>query len=80
VATNSDLYAKLNLAARNSEAIQLDSTYSGEGDIVDFAYSFKIKALAEGGHFVYRYMEARLVVCGYEVVTVVDSSELAIVQ
>lgn len=74
IASDSELYSKLNLASRNSEAIELDSTYSGAGDIVDVPFNFKVKALAEGGHFVSREMEVRLVVCSFEIVTLVDLS------
>ena len=80
VASDSELYSRLNLAARSTAAIELDSIYSDAGDVVDVVFAFKVKALAEGGHFVLRDMEVHLVVCSFEVVTVVDSTELFIEQ
>ncbi len=43
-------------------------------------FTFKIKALAEGGNFILRDVEVRLEVCKYEVVTPVTSAQLFIEQ
>lgn len=82
IATNDELYTRYALATRTTNAIEF-STEAGKGGRDNSVYYYiKIKAVAEGGSFIYKsvigevIIKAVTVTCGTEVISLADSIDI----
>jgi|DEB0MinimDraft_12_1074336.scaffolds.fasta_scaffold00397_18 hypothetical protein len=72
-----DLYDRFYITDRIEATIEMETTFGAEetdGTITTVDFPFKIKAVAEGGAYIWKEFLARIVVCRYEQVTIVTNA------
>jgi hypothetical protein len=79
VASGDDLYALLDLANRDTDAISVNSTIaSQDGTVLDISNNFQIQATATGGATAVKDVNAKIIVCGSEALTLTSDAQLVI--
>lgn len=66
------LYEKLLLEYRDYDYVQLDTFYMENYTVSYIPYRFRIRATAEGGAYSDMKFEVRLIICGWEDITLPD--------
>jgi len=72
IASGDDLYSRLDIANRATDAVSIDTTTTTDGTVVDIPYAFKIKAIADGGSTVTKDISSKIIVCGTETLSLVS--------
>ncbi len=71
------LYSLLDVANRGTNDIKIDSTVAmTDGMVVSIDYPFKVRAVAEGGTSIEKEINAKIIVCGWEHISLVSSSAI----
>jgi len=77
IGSNDSLYTLLDVANRNSNLIKIDTTVAQtDGTIVNVEHTFRVKAIAEGGASLIKDVTARVIICGFESISLASPSQI----
>ena len=75
LASGDSLYSLLDVANRVTNLIKIDTTVAmTDGTVVNIEHPFKVKAIAEGGASLNKDILARIIVCGFESISLASPS------
>jgi hypothetical protein len=74
VAATDSLYSLLDVANRVTNDIMIDSTVAlTDGTVISVDHSFRVRAVASGGASIEKEITAKIIVCGWEQISLVSS-------
>jgi len=77
LAIGDSLYSLLDVANRNTNLIKIDTTVAAtDGTVINIEHQFRVKAVAKGGASQVKDVTARVIVCGFEVITLASPSQI----
>lgn len=77
IVSGDDLFTRFDIANRGTDAVSIDTTADTDGTVAEIPYVFQIKAIADGGAFVIKDVNSKIIVCGTETLTLVNSVDLS---